>query len=116
MNEIPIALFIGMVFALFICMVISVWEIPRLSIITGVIAVILSYTLSKISINGVLVKQFGDVTTADTVITDTVSITNLPMSYLFLFIGILTFIITVMNILNEVRYNLEPDIEAIDFE
>lgn len=116
MNEIPIALFIGMVFALFVCMVVSVLKIPQLNIITGIIAVILSYTLSKISINGVLVERFGDVTSSDIVITDTVVITNLPMSYLFLFIGILTFIITTMNILNEIRSNLEPDIEAIDFE
>ena len=115
MNEVPTMLFICMVVVLFLCMVISVLKFSLFSIIAGVIAVILSYTLSKISINGVLVQQFGDVTTSDTVITDTVSITNLPMSYLFLFIGVITLLITINNILVEVKYNLEPNLEG-DFD
>jgi hypothetical protein len=86
-----------------------------MNIISGILSIILAYILSKISINGMLVQQFGGISSTDTIITDTVSITNLPMSYVFLFIAVVAVLITISNILVEVKYNLEPDLEG-DFD
>jgi hypothetical protein len=115
MNEIPILLFIFLVIAMISCLVISKFDIQLLNIVAGTIAVILSYLLSKISINGLLVWSVGDITSSDAIITDTISVTNLPMSYLFLFFGLIALLITINNILIEIKYNLEPDIEG-DFD
>jgi len=114
MNEIPISLFIFMVLFLLACIAISISKLQLFNIVAGVAGIILSYTLSKISINGFLVQQFGGITSADTIITDSVSIYYSPQSYIFLLLVILTLIITIFNILSEIKYNLEPDIG--DFE
>jgi hypothetical protein len=95
-----------------LCLVVSISQLKIINIVSGIICLTLSYVLSKISINGLLVKQFGDITSSDTITTNTVSITNLPMSYIFLFIAIIALIITINNILVEVKYNLEPDLEG----
>lgn len=112
MNEIPISFFVFMVILTLLCLVISISQLKFINIVSGIICLILSYTLSKISINGLLVKQFGDITSIDTITTTTVSITNLPMSYIFLLMALLALIITINNILVEVKYNLEPDLEG----
>lgn len=115
MNEIPLSYFIFMVIFSLLCLVVSISQLKIINIVSGIICLTLSYVLSKISINGLLVQQFGDITSSDTITTNTVSITNLPMSYIFLFIALLALIITINNILVEVKYNLESDLEG-DFD
>lgn len=112
MNEIPVSFFIFMVIFSLSCLVISTTQLKVINIVSGMLCLILSYVLSKISMNGLLVKQFGDITSSDAIITSSVSITNLSMSYIFLFIGLIALIITINNILVEVKYNLEPDLEG----
>ena len=115
MNEIPISLFILIVVLMFVFLIFSIYSSSFINIICGILSIILSYMLSKISMNGMLVQQFGGISSTDTIITNTVSITNLPMSYIFLFIALISTIITIKNILIEVKYNLEPDLEG-DFD
>lgn len=115
MNEIPTTLFIFMVFLMLVFIIISMSNLKIMNIISGILSIVLTYILSKISINGMLVIQFGGISSADTIITDTISITNLPMSYVFLFLAVVSVIITVINILNEIKYNIEPDLEG-DFD
>jgi len=115
MNEIPISLFIFMVFLTMVFMIISTSQLKIINIISGILFLILSYILSKISINGMLVQRFGGISSTDTIITGTVEIINLPMSYIFLFMGLMAVLITINNILVEVKYNLEPDLEG-DFD
>jgi hypothetical protein len=103
-----------MVLFLLACIAISISKLQLFNIAAGVMGIILSYTLSKISINGFLVQPFGDITSADTIITDSVVIYNLPQSYIFVFIGTVTLLITIVNIVSEIKYNIEPDIG--DFE
>jgi len=112
MNEIPISLFIFMVFLIIAFMIISTLQLKIINIISGMFCLMLSYILSKISINGMLVERFGGISSNNTIITDTVQITSLPMSYIFLFIALTALIITINNILVEVKYNLEPDLEG----
>ena len=112
MNEIPISLFIFIVLFSLLCLAMSTSHARVINVISGIFCLILSYILSKISINGLLVQQFGDITSSDTIITSSVSITNLSMSYIFLFIGLIALIITINNILVEIKYNIEPDLEG----
>ena len=75
-----------MVFLMLVFVIISMSNLKFMNIISGILSIVLTYILSKISINGMLVKQFGGISSTDTIITDTISITNLPMSYVFLFL------------------------------
>ena len=115
MNEIPISYFMFMVILSLLCLVMSISHIKIINIVAGIVCLTLSYVLSKISINGMLVMQFGDITSTDTIITTSESIINLPMSYIFLFIALIAVLITISNILVEIKYNLEPDLEG-DFD
>lgn len=116
MNEIPISLFIFLALFMFACAGISVSRLHIINIVAGMLGVIVAYVLSKISINGMLVMQFGGITSTDSIVTDSVSIYNSPQSYIFLFIAIILLGITIINILSELKYTLEPDIGDLDFE
>ena len=116
MNEIPPELFIFLVLFLIACLAITVSRIHIFNIAAGFIGLIFAYSLSKISINGLFVMQYGDITSTDVVITSSESIYNLPQSYIFSFIGIVILMITVMNIVDVIRDYIEPDIGVIEFE
>jgi len=109
-------MFIFITLFLLACIAVSLSKVQWINTACGIIATTLSYFMSKICINGTLVQQFGGITPTDNIITDAVVITNLPMSYIFLFIALVSLLITIINILSEIKYNLEPDIGDLDFE
>ena len=110
MNEVPVPLFILMSFLTFIFLIISVYNSKIINIFAGIVATMLAYTLSKISINGMLCQVFGGVSSTDTVITNTTTIIYMPMSYIFLFISLISTLILIANVLTEVQFNLQPDL------
>ena len=115
MNEIPVVLFIFLVIFLLACLAISISNVSGLNVVTGIIVVTLSYMLSKVCINGQLVNSFGGLSTTDVIVSGPRSITSLPLSYIFLFIAVMAVLITVVNIVSEIKYNLEPDIGELDY-
>lgn len=115
LTEVPITLFILMSILTFIFLIVSVHNSQTINIVCGILTIMLSYILSKISINGMLVYQSGGISSADAIITDAVSIVYMPMSYIFLFVAIIATLITISNIFIEVKYNIEPDLDG-DFD
>lgn len=116
MNEIPTVLFIFITVIAWMCLIISYCNLKYINVITGIVCTILFYFLSKISINGQLVEQFGDIDSSNTIITSTATVQNEPMSIIFLFLAILSALITIINIFKEVQYNVSPDLEGELFE
>lgn len=112
MNEIPLSLFIVMAIISFLSMIVATTKLKNINIACGFISSTFFYLLSKISINGLLVVQFGEISSVDAVVTTSQPIVNLPMSYLFLLMAIISIIVTITNILYEIKYKLEPDLEG----
>lgn len=111
MIEVPTSLFIFLTIIMFLCIAFALTHLKYINIICALVGGMLAFMLSRISVNGLLVQQFGGVASNDTIITDTVAFTSQPMSYLFLFFFIISVILIVKNILQEIHYNLSPDLD-----
>ena len=74
-----------------------------LSLTASFISVILSFTLSKISINGQLVSNFGHISTNNVMIVESFTIQNGSQSFLFTMIAILMTIRVVMILVEQYK-------------
>lgn len=112
MNEVPMYLFIILTLLAFVAMLISLKIRYPINIVTGIIAIMLSYFLSRTSINGKLVQSYGGMTSTDTVTTGTLIIQNSAMGWIFLFMAIVCLGILIKMAMDELTYQMKPILEA----
>ena len=111
-NEVPMYLFIILSFMAFITMFLSLYIKYPANLISGIIAVMLGYFISKVSVNGQLVHTYGGVTTGDTITTGNYIIQNAAMGYIFMFLALISAILVIKIVFNEINYQLMPELEA----
>lgn len=112
MGNVPVYLFILMGIIDFILLYLTLHINYPGNVITGILSIMSSYFLSKVSVNGHLVQTFGGVTSGDTIITGTYVIQNAAMGWIFMFLALISVILVIKIIFNEINYQLTPELEA----
>ena len=88
MNEIPLYLFIFIMIVLFV-LVLHAMSVQRMSaVVSAFVSVITAFTLSKISINGQLVTNYGHISTDNAMVFGTATIQNSAQSWIFVMVAI----------------------------
>ena len=87
-NEIPLFLFIFLIIVMFYFILQALNDTRIWSIFSALIATVLAFVLSKISINSQLVQNFGDISSTDTIIFGTYTVQNSAQSWLLLMVAI----------------------------
>lgn len=115
-NKIPLSLFIMWSVVMFASAVIGFMATGMYGITASLLTATIAYMNSKNIINGNVVQYFSGISTSDTIVTGSRSIESLPMSYIYLFIAIVMVIVFILQVINEVKYNLEPDMDGEFFD
>ena len=83
-----------------------------IGMILGILSVMIAYFLAKVSINGQLVETYGMIGSGDTIITGTNVIYIGVMFYIFMFVAVISAILLIYHVFNEINYHLKPELEA----
>lgn len=111
MNEVPMFLFIILTLLAFAGLFVSIKVQYPINLVSGIITIMLGFFLSKTSINGTLVQNFGDVTSFNSVATGNYVIEIPALGWLFLFVAIISVGIVIKIIIDEINYQIEPILE-----
>ena len=111
-GEVPMYLFILMGIIDFILLFLTLNIKYPANAITGILAIMLSYFLSKVAINGNLVNTFAGVTTGDAITTGNYIIQNASMGWIFMFLALISAILVIKIVFNEINYQLVSELEA----
>lgn len=112
MDNMPLYLFIFVLIVMFAFVVVSFRE-GGLSALYGGIASLLAFILSKVSINGSLIKTFGWVSSENIMVFGTQSYYNSAQSYILQFIAIVMAIVMLINIIEYIKLNILKDLENV---
>lgn len=112
-GEVPTYLFILMGLIDFILLFLTLKIKYPGNAITGILSVMLAYFLSKVAINGKLVDTFAGVSAVDEIITGNYVIQNAAMGYIFMFLALISAILVIKIVFNEINYQLKPELEAV---
>lgn len=115
-NTIPLSIFIMWSVIMFVGTIIGFMTTGLYGISSSLLTVMIAYMNSKNIINGNVVQYFSGISTSDTIVVGYRSIESMAMSYIYLFIAIVMGIIFILHTVNEVKYNLEPDLEGEFFD
>jgi len=88
MNEIPIYLFIFLLIVMVFFAFHALRDTDLWSLNAAFMASALAFGLAKISINGQLVQNFGEITSTDAIVTGTSIVQNSAQAWFFLAIAI----------------------------
>jgi hypothetical protein len=115
-DTIPLSLF--MMWSVIMCVgvLIGFLSTGLIGITSSLLTITIAYINSKNIINGNVVQYFGGVSSTDTIVTGTRSIESLPLSYIYLFIALIMLIVFLVHTVNEIKYQLEPDMEDMGYE
>ena len=115
-NNIPLPIFI--MWSVIMCAgaLIGFMSTGLIGITSSLLTITIAYMNSKAIINGNVVQYFGGISSTDTIVTGSRTIESLPLSYIYLFIAIVMFIVFILHAKNEIIYQIQPDIEDIDYE
>lgn len=116
MNEISIGLFIFLSVVMIILFIISLTRHSKITIITSMITILLSYSLSKICINEKLVQTFSGISSTNTIVVSPQIYTLSEVSYIYLFIALISTLILILYIVQELQYNMKDELEGIDYD
>jgi hypothetical protein len=111
-EKIPLSIFVMWSIIMFGGMVIGYITTGIYGITSSLLTAIIAYMNSKNIINGNVVQFFAGESTTDTIQIGYRSIESLSLSYIFLFISIVMVIIFILQVINEVKYNLELDMDG----
>ena len=108
---VPLSIYLILIVVLCGTLVVTVKSTAPIGIVFGIISLMLSFFLSKVSINGQLVETYGYVGSGDTIITGVNVIQVSALAWLFAFVAIISLALIVYHIINEIRYQTEPILE-----
>jgi len=103
MNEVPISLFIFLMLILFYSFLLSLSGTGIISIFSSFVSIALSFILAKISINGMLVYNFGHISSTDVMIYGEYVIQNGAQSLLFTMTAIFMTIRVIMILIEQYK-------------
>ena len=112
--SVPVGLFIGLGIALFTLIAISFFSSGLRGIFSSMLAIILAFVLSKISINSTLVQNIGGFDTNGSVVQATTTLEIPALSYLFLFVGLFMVVVLAIHVMREIRFRESRDIVELD--
>ena len=116
MSKMPLSIFI--MWSVIMCagVVIGFMATGLNGITSSLLTATIAYMNSKNIINGNVVQYVAGESTTDTIEIGYRSIESLPMSYIYLFIAIVMVIVFILQVWNEIQYNLEPDMGGDFFD
>lgn len=88
MNEIPLYLFVFLMIVTLYSAMQALSDTSLWSLFTAFMAAVLSFVLAKVSINGQLVQNFGEISSTDTIVTGTSAVQNSAQAWFFVAIAI----------------------------
>lgn len=103
MNEVPLSLFIFLMILTFLMIYKAVSDIGLFSLFSALLSVIFSFVLSKISINGNLVSNYGHISSDNAMVFETFITQNSAQSWLFSMIAILMTIRVIMILVEQYK-------------
>jgi hypothetical protein len=115
-NEMPLSIFIMWSCVMMLGAFLGFTQTGIFGITTSLLSTIIAFMNSKMIINGTVVQYFAGVSSTDTIVTGYRSIESLPLSYIFMFIAIIMTIVFLLQLKNEIMYQIEPDIGDVDYE
>jgi hypothetical protein len=115
-SRMPLSIFIMWSVIMFAGAIIGFMTNGLYGITSSLITATIAYMNSKNIINGNVVQYFSGVSTSDTIVVGYRTIESLPMSYIYLFIAIVMVIVFILQVKNEIQYNLEPDMDGEFFD
>ena len=111
MNEVPLSIFLALGIILFIMLYLVFRLDHPINLICGILCAMISFFLSKTSINGTLIKTFGGITADDAIVTGNAIIQNSAMSWIFMFVSLISVGLVIVMIYNEMNYQMKPVLE-----
>ena len=115
-NNLPLSIFIMWTCVMMLGAFLGFTQTGIFGITTSLLSTIIAFMNSKMIINGTVVQYFAGVSSTDTIVTGYRSIESLPLSYIFMFIAIIMTIVFLLQLKNEIMYQIEPDIGDVDYE
>jgi hypothetical protein len=115
-SRMPLSIFIMWSVIMFVGAIIGFMTNGLYGITSSLLTATIAYMNSKNIINGNVVQYFSGVSTSDTIVVGYRTIESLPMSYIYLFIAIVMVIVFILQVKNEIQYNLEPDMDGEFFD
>jgi len=112
----PLSIFIMWSIIALAAAFIGITQTGLLGTTSSLLSVVVFYMNSKQIISGNVVEYFSGVSSTDTIIIGTRSIESLPLSYIYLFMALIMLIVFILQVKNEILYQLEPDVGDIDLE
>lgn len=110
-NFITLPIYLMFIIVLVGCFIGTMKGNSIVGMISGVLSVMISYFLAKVSINDQLIETYGMVGSTDTIVTGTNTIHISAMFYILMFIALISAILLIYHIFNEINNQLTPELE-----
>ena len=109
---VPLPLYLLLIVVLAGCFIGTIKGNSIVGMICGILSVMISYFLSKVSLNGQLVESYGGLTSTDSLVTGNYIIQNAAMGWIFMFLALISAILVIKIVFNEINYQLVSELEA----